>query len=199
MTPYALDHPLVREYLHRLERATAALAPDERADINDGIRSHLLEALADAETDADVANTLNALGDPDEIVGVQPQPGSTTGRGVFEIVAVVFLLIGAFIVPGVGWIVGVVLLWVSKAWTTGQKVIGTLVLPGGLAAPVLAWLFPITTETCTQTSSGDFDNLMVCTSGAPPLWVVVPLFAILAIAPVVTAIYLLRTAARETG
>src|SRR3954469_19764241 len=31
------------------------------------------------------------------------------------------------------WVVGVVLLWRSRAWTTRDKLIGTLVIPGGLA------------------------------------------------------------------
>ncbi|MBE2320666.1 hypothetical protein DVA67_032195 [Solirubrobacter sp. CPCC 204708] len=31
------------------------------------------------------------------------------------------------------WVVGVVLLWRSRAWTLRDKVIGTLVVPGGLA------------------------------------------------------------------
>ena len=31
------------------------------------------------------------------------------------------------------WVVGVVLLWRSRAWTTRDKLIGTLLVPGGLA------------------------------------------------------------------
>jgi uncharacterized Tic20 family protein len=31
------------------------------------------------------------------------------------------------------WVLGVVLLWRSRAWTTRDKLIGTLVVPGGLA------------------------------------------------------------------
>ena len=31
------------------------------------------------------------------------------------------------------WVVGVVLLWRSRAWTLRDKLIGTLVVPGGLA------------------------------------------------------------------
>ena len=34
------------------------------------------------------------------------------------------------------WLVGVVLLWISSAWTRREKVIGTLVIPGGLALPM---------------------------------------------------------------
>jgi len=39
------------------------------------------------------------------------------------------------VLPVIGWIVGVVLLWASNAWTVRDKLIGTLVLPGGLMLP----------------------------------------------------------------
>jgi hypothetical protein len=36
------------------------------------------------------------------------------------------------------WVVGVVLLWRSRAWTLRDKLIGTLVVPGGLAYVIYA-------------------------------------------------------------
>ena len=36
------------------------------------------------------------------------------------------------------WVVGVVLLWRSRAWTLRDKLIGTLVVPGGLAFVIYA-------------------------------------------------------------
>lgn len=57
------------------------------------------------------------------------------GSGWLEILAVV----GLFLV----WPAGVVLLWRSKVWSTGEKLIGTLVPPGGgTGAPLLVvwWL-----------------------------------------------------------
>lgn len=41
-------------------------------------------------------------------------------------------------IPVVGWLAGVALLWSSTAWTTKEKLLGTFVLPGGYAA--LVWL-----------------------------------------------------------
>jgi hypothetical protein len=38
----------------------------------------------------------------------------------------------------VGWLAGLVLLWSSRAWTTRDKWIGTLVIPGGLATAFAA-------------------------------------------------------------
>ena len=44
---------------------------------------------------------------------------------------ITLLAIGAFFV-GIGWIVGVVLLWRSRVWSVPDKLIGTLLWPGGL-------------------------------------------------------------------
>ena len=45
--------------------------------------------------------------------------------------ALTLVLIGGFFL-GIGWIVGVVLLWRSQSWTVTDKLIGTLLWPGGL-------------------------------------------------------------------
>ena len=111
----------------------------------------------------------------------------------------VMLLIGAFIVPAVGWIVGVVLLWSSKAWARGQKLLGTFVFPGGLGAVLFLWLIPVTlfTEVCTDVSSEELGGLQVCTSSGPPPWLVIPVAVLVAAGPIIVAVYLLRAAGRQ--
>jgi hypothetical protein len=44
---------------------------------------------------------------------------------------ITLLLIGAFFI-GIGWVVGAVLLWRSRVWSIPDKLIGTLLWPGGL-------------------------------------------------------------------
>ncbi len=66
------------------------------------------------------------------------------------------------------WPVGVVLLWVSRVWSTREKLIGMLVLPGGyaLVAIQLWWLLSgVSTWTCTTDSTYASDQLPQC----PPL------------------------------
>ena len=219
MTPFALDHPAVQGYLRRLDLATAHLPADERVDILEGIRSHLLTVMAEAETEADVHRALDALGSPEEIVGAPPPsaqapprmqmpqlPPQGSARGALEIVAVIFLLVGAFIVPVIGWVVGVVLLWVSKAWTTGEKWLGTLVLPGGLGAAVATvFVSPfalfLSTQTCRVVPSGRGRGrgfpLEVCSSNGMPGWLMIAVGAVIALAPIFTAVYLLKAAGRR--
>jgi hypothetical protein len=52
---------------------------------------------------------------------------------------VILLPLGGFAF-GVGWLVGLILLWSSRLWTTRDKLIGTLIIPGGLAASLVALL-----------------------------------------------------------
>lgn len=46
------------------------------------------------------------------------------------------LLVGGIILPILGWFVGVILLWSRGAWSYRDRLVGTLLLPGGLCAGV---------------------------------------------------------------
>ena len=80
------------------------------------------------ETDAAVMNILDRLGEPAEVVAdARERLGIRLAQpyrpGVLEIAAVI-------LVPFL-WPVGVILLWISPAWNWRDKLIGTLVPPGG--------------------------------------------------------------------
>jgi hypothetical protein len=102
-----------------------------------------------------------------------------TGPGATEWAAIAMLLFGGFIVPVAGWVLGLVLLWISSAWTTRDKLIGTFLLPGGLLAPflVLALASPVTLR-------------------VSPL-VAALLLTLLSVVPIWTAVYLARHARRS--
>jgi len=132
---------LLDDYLHRLGQAARRLPSWQR---------HLFLDEAAAQIDADLGTgaevdleqmraLLNRLGHPDSLVRatalVTDWPSSQ------ELAAVVTLLIGGVVVPVVGWLVGVVLLWASPRWRFGDKLLGTLIWPGGLAwLGVLLWI-----------------------------------------------------------
>lgn len=130
----------VDDYLRRLERSMHDLPSARRDEIVGQIREHIADALAEMPVDAtgaDVDNVLGSLGDPDDIATearerfgiVSPRPRWT------DTAAVVLLPIGGLVLPVVGWVVGVAFLWMSAVWTTRDKVIGTLIVPGGLLLP----------------------------------------------------------------
>jgi hypothetical protein len=138
---------LVERYLKHLEVELDDVPSDRRREILDEIAGHIAEARAglEQETEADVRNILDGLGDPADIAVEArerfdvslPPSGSPYKPGWIEVGALVLLLVGGLIIPVVGWFIGVVLLWVSNAWNMRDKIIGTLFVPGGLGLSVL--------------------------------------------------------------
>jgi hypothetical protein len=104
------------------------------------------------------------------------RPPRHTGRQ--ERTTIIFLLLGGFLI-GIGWLVGAARLWASRAWSTPEKVAGTLLVPGGLAT--MLWL--ITTFAISTHHQSALHNFVVA-AGA----------ILLVLVPAATAIYLARHA-----
>lgn len=127
----------VEKYLKRLDAELADLPRGRRREIVDEIAEHIAEARADLpapEAEADIRTLLDRLGDPADIAAEARQRFDVVPARPrwMETAALVLLLFGGFVF-GVGWIIGLVLLWSSAVWTPWEKLLGTLVVPGGLA------------------------------------------------------------------
>jgi hypothetical protein len=187
-------HPLAAEYLNRLRRAGRGLPRGRLKELIAEIEGHLSEAISPESSDAEALTVLDRLGEPEEIIEAeQPQAVAPRDRrGTHEWAAIVLLLFGGFFF-GFGWLVGVILLWSSRAWTTSDKWIGTLIIPGGLATLLIALLPLGSSETCTGGPPGAPER---CTGGPSTghdiLSIVI--IAILVLAPIFTAVYLARRA-----
>jgi hypothetical protein len=194
-------HPRAAEYLRRLERAARTLPADRRQELVSEIESYLVEAIPPGASDIEALAVIERLGSPGEIVEAdQPVRITVEDRRTWrEWTAVVLLPLGGFIF-GVGWIVGLIFLWSSSIWTTRDKWIGTLVVPGGIATGVVGFLAASVAagSKCTSTSySPGATNLTTHCSGGAGTGVVVLLIVltiVLVIAPIVSAIYLARRA-----
>jgi uncharacterized membrane protein len=156
------DDRLVADYLNRLALAATLLPAEGRDELMEAISAHIAEARAGQPdpgrgVPAGVAEVLERLGSPEEIVraaagymgadqGVLAQaepagagPGAprsargARGPGAVAIATVLLLLLGGVLI-GVGWIAGAILLWASPRWPARDKLVATLVWPGGLAA-----------------------------------------------------------------
>lgn len=136
MTVASNADKLVAKYLKELDSELRGLPRARRRELTQEISEHIAEARAVLEPDdeADVREILERLGPPAEIAAAE-RPPERARAGWTEIVALILLPIGGIIVPIVGWVVGAVLLWVSDAWGTKDKLIGTLLFPGGLLIP----------------------------------------------------------------
>lgn len=201
---------LVADYLSRLEAASASLAPDRRDELLEEISSHIATARAasTAGDEAGMRTLLERLGQPEVIAaaalddspstGARPHWVSSRPSTALELTAVLMLTAGSFL-PVVGWLVGVVLVWVSSRWTTAEKLLGTLVVPLGPGGALM--LGGLLTQTCsgstlvTQESGSDtVVTTGTCTGFALPQWLGVPLLVLALVAPVVVAVVLYRRA-----
>jgi uncharacterized membrane protein len=137
----AAERALAHDYLGRLHAAAWGLPAQRRDELVAEVREHIDEALrseraAGRSGEVVVRNVLERLGPPEEIVRAESegQPYDAGGAapqsadswwGPVEILAVVLLSVGGVVLPVMGPIIGLVLLWVSPRWTRGQKAIGT--------------------------------------------------------------------------
>jgi HAAS len=191
-------HPLAAKYLERLRRAGRRLPPERRRELLAEIEAHLSEAIDPSASDAQALTVLDKLGEPAAIIAAEtPDPDELpTRRGTTEWAAIILLLLGGFIFA-VGWVAGLVLLWSSRAWTTLDKWIGTLVIPGGLATSVLIGLIAIGIPS-KKFCHGIAGGVQHCTNApgqsTPILGVAV--FALLVLAPIAASVYLARRAAK---
>ncbi|MGI8425506.1 MAG: HAAS signaling domain-containing protein [Actinomycetota bacterium] len=133
---------IVDNYKSVLRRSLQGLPESRRNEIQRDIEEHIDQAVREAEPldDAELRTLLERIGDPDDIAAGAAEEGRGTVKTVpiLEIFALIFLLLGGILLPFVGWFAGLVLLWASKRWTFSDKVVGTLIVPGGLAVPF--WL-----------------------------------------------------------
>jgi hypothetical protein len=186
-------HPLAEDYLDRLERAARRLPRAERRELIEEIAAHLTETTDPEMSDAEALTVLDRLGDPDDIVEAQRpvELSHPDRRGAHEWAAIVLLLFGGFLFI-VGWIVGVVLLWSSRAWNTRDKVIGTLVVPGGLASALIVAVLTGTKRKCLTRTGGP----TICTPGPSTAHslVEIALVGVCVVGSFFTAVYLARRA-----
>lgn len=196
---------LVTGYLQRLDAAAAGMPPDRRAELTSEIAEHIDAArAAGADDEAAVRTVLDRLGDPAVIVAAAMDselvPAVAPSRRpsvVMETVAVLLLTVGSIIIL-VGWVTGVLLLWVSRRWTVREKLLGTLVVPlGPFGLLFLGPLFP--SQSCSSSTVGTVGGGVIttpeeCTGFALSPWLGIPLLAIVVIAPFVVGGLLLRRA-----
>ena len=175
---------MILRYLQDLEGELRDLPANRRQELLDEVGEHIAAARAalDPETEAGVRTVLERLGDPADIAaearerfGVQ-RPPARPATPWLEVIAIVLLVI-----PFAGWVVGVVLVWLSRLWTTRDKLIGTL---GGMSW-VLAGLGTVMTSAGGSRAVGSAPLGPSETSLMAVVLVAAPF-----VLPVVAAIYL---------
>jgi len=146
----------VNFYLAELTLALQVLPVETRRDIHRGIAEEL-RGLDEESARARIYE----FGDPkyiaaaalDEVGVSRPAEPARHDKTWYTLTTVFALLIGGVIIPLFGWFGGVVLLWSSKTWQLRDKIVGTLVIPFGLATSLFLVSFfggSITTVTSSD-------------------------------------------------
>lgn len=184
-------HPLARDYLKRLNKAAANLPRARRKELLGEIEAHLSEALPAGASETEALNVLERLGEPTDIVAeaeaeAESEAKETPRPGMRESLAVILLLFGGFLFL-VGWFVGLHLLWSSRFWTMRDKVVGTLLVPGGLLPAVI--LDGAGVQICGRGRKGAPPE---CTPYISPTLraVMIAGLIVLIVLPVISAVYL---------
>jgi uncharacterized membrane protein len=191
--------PEIERYLKRLSTAARDLPKGQRRELLSEIEQHIRDAFSETRVDnrAEMLTLLDQLGDPEEIVAAARGPQTVTRSTTMETWAIILLLIGGFL-WGIGWIAGVVLLWSSSIFTLRDKLIGTLVVPGGLASVFFLAFFSFSgsSEACYSNGPGD---RWTCQGGPSTLGMIVGVLAlaVCVLGPIGTAIYLGRRFNRQ--
>lgn len=205
------EHRAVREYLDDLRNATRDLPAQRRRELLTEIEGHLAETAPPGASQSEVRDALDRLGDPRQIADEERgrRESRETQAGWVEWLAIPTLLLGAiafFVVgsligaPGeialavVGWLAGVVLLWLSRIWTVQDKLLATLAVPGGLLPAAYLALAGVSVESCTAGANG----AQVCTGGISTAQRValITLWVVLLLAPIGTTFRLTQRLTR---
>jgi hypothetical protein len=112
-----------------------------------------------------------------------------------DLVVVALLLVGGFTPFALGWVVGVVLLWRSDTWSSREKLIGTLIVPAGLALPVVLAGIGTSSGSCFSYGGPNMTTVLTCRGGGgPPQVEWVGLWVVAAAGQLASSVVLLRSA-----
>jgi uncharacterized membrane protein len=144
---------VVRTYLDQLEATLAGVREDVRHDIVAGIAEELRGLSA-----AEAAARIEALGDPafiaaearaEDAASATAEPGAAAPKPTeaasaasgdarwYVVLAALLVAVGGVVVPVIGWIVGIALVWLSRTWHTSEKWAATLTVITAVGLAVL--------------------------------------------------------------
>jgi hypothetical protein len=193
---------LISDYLSDLRRAARGVPRRRRRELISEIEEHIREAVGAGASEAETRNALERLGEPEQIVAAERERlGPPARGGAIEWLAVVLLLAGGFL-AGVGWLVGLVMLWSSRFWTLRDKLIGTFLVPGGLFGALIFLSTRVGgAQLCTSGGGPGRPTVTRCVPQHAPLasLLVTAVAIVLVVAPVFTAFYLGRRIRRPVA
>ena len=190
---------VVADYLERLEDCLGTLPGATRRQLLEEIAEHIVEAreALDPEDEVGLLAILDALGDPEAIgeEALGAAPGTAPPRS--DLFVPWLVLLGGFVF-GVGWLVGIILLWSSATWRLRDKLLATLVVPGGLLFPVLLLGMGGAATACTGSGGPGLPTVTHCTTHGfvLPLPLGIAVLLVTVLGPFLVAVHLDRVRRR---
>ncbi|HEV2890757.1 MAG TPA: hypothetical protein VGX28_10315 [Frankiaceae bacterium] len=186
---------IATEYLRTVERGLAPLPRGRRDEVVADLREHLAASLEGAATEADVRDVLDRLGAPREVAraalaeaGVVAQP-----KPVMEWWAVFLVSAGSVLLPVLGWLAGISMVWSSRIWQRRLKVAATLMFPLGFGGVFVLWrLYDGLGEDCVYSP-----HMGVCTARWVSNPALVAFFVYGVLSPFVSTLLLIRALSRH--
>ena len=190
---------IIEQYMKELQRELRAFPAARKREILDEVRDHISQARAELESESEAAvrTELDRLGEPADIAaaarerfGVRP-----ARAGALEVWTII-----ALVIPYFGWLIGSVLVWMSRVWTTRDKLLTVILVPG-------VWLLLLTSSIAvgSEATSGSGRTCRVevgtdrvsCNPPPPPRadpswleWVGAAIWVAAFVVPVAIAVYL---------
>lgn len=194
MTTTNQNDQLIQQYMDQMRRALKDLPPSRRQQILEDIAEHIRSARMQLpeENEVSIRQILENLGDPEMIRHEAMLPSSRSSNG-FDQWVPWLLLFGGFLFL-IGWVTGLILLWRSPTWRTRDKILGTLIWPGGLATVFVELALPAgaTTQSCVGLPNGTV-HCVTSTSGFHlPLVIGIPFLILEILAPIWVTMRLMK-------
>jgi hypothetical protein len=190
---------VLADYLERLEDCLGSLPGATRRQLLEEIAEHIVEArqALDPEDEVGLLAILDALGDPEAIAEEALGAAPITAAPRSDRFVPWLVLLGGFVF-GVGWLVGIILLWSSATWRLRDKLLATLVVPGGLLFPVLLLGMGGAATTCTGSGGPGLRTVTHCTTHGfvLPLPLGIAVLLVTVLGPFLVAVHLDRVRRR---
>jgi uncharacterized membrane protein len=127
---------LIHSYLKELKRELRGLPRHRRRKFLKDVQTRITDARSSLspESGAEIRGMLERLGHPADVAAdahdfvARPLRRSAFEDGALILLSPLVILVAVFVTPVLllGGVAGAIMLWLSRAWTAGEKLIGTL-------------------------------------------------------------------------
>lgn len=199
---HSIDDKRLSDYLAQLQSRLTLEFADQTEEILYGVREHMADAL---DRGLAAPEIIAGLGSPEDIAAgmaaqstgaprpaTPPAVGKTEGyrdSTVWHVLTCILLPFGGFI-AGFGWLFGVAGLWMGTRWKIWEKIMGTVILPGGVSGAFLLANLPVSQTLSDENGVVEDHNPLGFTVPEAWFWVALAL-------PLAVAVYLLVVALRR--